>query len=228
MEAALCHGLGWRRWIGAAQPWLKPRCPVVGSMRSRLIALPMPLHSRPGPRRCMGAGRPPEASRGRRSEGFLLPLAAVMSLLLLLGSLSVQAVSLQGRRRGAAERELQAAEDRLISAAQLLVARIQLRHACLLPLPLEHWAGAGCASPSELEQLRRGTVLGFSWQLLRWQPEATSPVAASSLPQRLRLELALPPGQRQPALRAGFALQWLGPPWRAMELRSLGLRGEAP
>jgi hypothetical protein len=209
-------------------PRIDSSCPAVGSMRRRLISLPMPLHSRPGQRRCTGAGRSPAASQGRRSDGFLLPLAALMSLLLLLGSLSVQAVSLQGRRRGAAERELQTAEDRLISAAQLLVARIQLRHACLLPLPLEQWAGASCASAGELEQLRRGTVLGFSWQLLRWQPEMTSPAAVSSQPQRLRLELALPAQQRQSALRAGFALQWLGPPWRAMELRPLGLQGEAP
>jgi len=184
-------------------------------------------------------------------------MAALLSLLLLLGSLSVQAVSLQSRLRGEAERELQTAEDRLSSAAQLLIARIQLRHACLLPLPLEQWAGAGCASAGELEQLRRGSVLGTAWQLLRWQPEVSSAPAASaastpataappmsappsalqnptptgptpavSTPSaRLALELVLPARERQPARRAGFALQLQGPPWRVIELRPLGLRG---
>lgn len=155
-------------------------------------------------------------------------MAALSSLLLLLGSLSVQAVSLQGRLRGEAERQLQTAEDRLISAAQLLVARIQLRHACLLPLPLEQWTEAACATASQLEPLRRGTVLDASWQLLSWRPDGASPLASSPLPPRLTLELALPARGSQPPLRAGFSLLLQGPPWQVQELRPLGLRGEAP
>lgn len=151
-----------------------------------------------------------------------------MSLLMLLGSLSVQAVSLQGRLRGAAERELQTSEDLLISAAQVLVARIQLRHACLLPLAQEQWAGAGCASANDLAALRQGAVLGSSWQLLRWQPDGASPMTASPQPPRLSLELALAARGQRPARRAGFAVQLLGPPWRVQELRPLGLRGETP
>lgn len=235
-----------------------------------------------GRRQRRGRFAPPAlALHQRRSDGFLMPLAALVSLLLLLGSLSVQAVSLQGRLRGEAERELQAEEDRLHSAAQLLIARLQLRHACLLPLPMEHWAGAGCAGADELAQLRRGSVLGATWQLLRWQPEASShpaasaaatpassaaapasesaPTAATSTlststmttstmtpstapppalpasapegspqPVRLGLELVVAAMDRQPARRAGFSLQLQGPPWRVLELRPLGLRGETP
>jgi hypothetical protein len=160
------------------------------------------------------------------TAGFLLPLAAMLSLLLLLGSLSVQAVSLQGRLRGSAEQQLQASEDRLTSAAQLLVARIQLRHACLLPLALEHWAGAGCADAAALEGLRRGEVFGADWQLLRWQPVA-APQGAAAAEQRLTLELALDGRGRERRRRAVFELRLAGLPWQVQELRSLGLRGEA-
>jgi hypothetical protein len=165
---------------------------------------------------------------GAPTAGFLLPLAAMLSLLLLLGSLSVQAVSLQGRLRGSAERQLQASEDRLASAAQLLVARIQLRHACLLPLALEQWAGAGCADEADLEQLLRGEVFGADWQLLRWQPVGTAQgAAAAAAEQRLTLEIGLAAQGQEPSRRAGFELRLAGLPWRVQELRPLGLRGEA-
>ena len=160
------------------------------------------------------------------TAGFLLPLAAMLSLLLLLGSLSVQAVSLQGRLRSSAERQLQASEDRLDSAAQLLVARIQLRHACLLPLALEQWAGAGCADAADLEQLLRGEMFGADWQLLRWQPVGAAQGAAAA-EQRLTLEIGLAAQGQEPSRRAGFELRLAGLPWRVQELRPLGLRGEA-
>jgi hypothetical protein len=150
----------------------------------------------------------------------------MLSLLLLLGSLSVQAVSLQGRLRGSAEQQLQTSEDRLVSAAQLLVARIQLRHACLLPLAMEQWADAGCADALELEQLRRGEVFGVGWQLRRWQP-APPPVDTPTAEQRLTLEITLDGRGQEPSRHAGFELRLAGLPWRVQELRPLGLRGEA-
>jgi hypothetical protein len=154
----------------------------------------------------------------------------MLSLLLLLGSLSVQAVSLQGRLRGSAEQQLQVSEDRLASAAQLLVARIQLHHACLLPLALEQWAGAGCADATDLEQLLRGEVFGADWQLLHWQPVGAAQgaaAAAAAAEQRLTLEIALAAQGLEPSRRAGFELRLAGLPWRVVELRPLGLRGEA-
>ena len=164
--------------------------------------------------------------RWRRTNGFLLPLTALLSLLMLLGSLSVQAVSLQGRLRGDLERQLQRHEDQLASAAQLLVARIQLRHACLLPLALEQWASAGCASAADLEQLRHGEVFDASWQLLRWQPSASPQGTTAAAEQRLLLEIALEAGSPAPRRRAVFELRLAALPWRVQELRSLGLRGE--
>jgi hypothetical protein len=158
---------------------------------------------------------------------MLLPLAALMSLLLLLGSLSVQAVSLQGRLRGDSALRLQTSEDQLASAAQLLVARIQLRHACLLPLAMEQWAAAGCASAADLVPLHRGEVFGAGWQLLRWQPLAHPEGAATVAEQRLTLEIALDGRGREPSRRAAFELRLAGLPWRVQELRPLGLRGEA-
>lgn len=158
--------------------------------------------------------------------GFLLPISALASLLLLLGSLSLQSLSLQGRLRGEAEQRLQEAEDRLVSAAQMLVATLQLRHACLLPLPLERWPVAGCASAAELEGLARGEVLGSRWRLLSWHPEP--PLAAAGVPQqRLQLQLALVPEGSAPAWRAAFLLRLVGQPWRVQDLRPLGLRGSA-
>lgn len=150
-----------------------------------------------------------------------------MALLLLLGSLSVQAVSLQGRLRGDSELQLQTSEDRLASAAQLLVARIHEHHACLLPLALEQWSGAGCASAAELAQLGRGEVFGTAWQLLRWQPDA-APQGTTELPERrLTLEIGLEASGRDPRRRAAYELRLVGLPWRVQELRPLGLQGEA-
>lgn len=161
------------------------------------------------------------------SEGFLLPLTTLLSLLMLLGSLSVHAVSLQDRLRGSSELQQQTSEDQLASAAQQLVARIQLRHACLLALPLEQWAGAGCASAADLERLRRGEVFGVGWQLLRWQPGAPTAGTTAAVDQPLTLEIGLEARGPQASRRAGFELRLTGLPWRVQELRPLGLRGEA-
>jgi len=159
---------------------------------------------------------------------MLLPLTSLISLLLLLGSLSVHAVSLQGRLRGDSELRLQTREDQLHSAAQQLVDRLHQRHACLLPLPLERWAAAGCASAAELLQLRQGEVFGVGWELLRWQPDAAAQAMAATFEQRLNLEISLNPRDHEPARRGGFSVRLAGLPWRVLELRPLGLRGEAP
>jgi hypothetical protein len=202
-------------------------CPAGGTLLDMLSRLSMALHRpRPAcrtPRLCSA----PAPLRRQRSAGFLLPLTALLSLLLLLGSLSVQAVSLQGRLRGDSERQMQTSEDQLASAAQLLVARLQERHPCLLPLALEQWAGAGCASASDLAQLRRGEVFDTGWQLLRWQPGPSPRGTAEPAQQRLTLEIALEARGRAPRRRAGFELRLTGMPWRVLELRPLGLRGEA-
>ncbi|MDA0718072.1 MAG: hypothetical protein O2839_07655 [Cyanobacteria bacterium] len=55
-------------------------------------------------------------------DGFLLPLSTAASLLLMLSSLSLQAVALQSRSQVNAGQRLRQAEDQLMSAAQHLVA----------------------------------------------------------------------------------------------------------
>lgn len=165
-------------------------------------------------------------TRQRRTAGLLLPLSGLMSLLLLLGSLSVQTVSLQSRLQGDSEQQLQISEDRLNSAAQLLVARIQQQHACLLLLGLERWSDAACASPSEQALLRQGEVFGSAWQLVRWQPDTT--IQSEGGVQRLTLELALAAQAGALARRSGFELRLAGQPSQVQELRPLGLRSERP
>ena len=182
------------------------------------------------PPRCLRCSRwalPPRSAAGgatHRCSGFLLPLASLLSLLLLLSSLSVQAVSLQGRLRGETELRLQEAEDRLGSAAQVLLGRVQQSHPCLLGLPLDHWGSATCLSGPERAALMGGELLGAHWQLLRWQPAAIEGNPAVA-PPPLRLEIALAPGPGRAALRAGFEVRLAGAPWRVQELRRLGLRG---
>jgi hypothetical protein len=188
----------------------------------------MPLPLSPSRRRLPPRSLLRRPGGQERSAGLLLPLTALISLLLLLGSLSVHAVSLQGRLRGDSELRLQTSEDQLHSAAQQLVDRLQQRHACLLPLALEHWAAADCASAAELSQLRQGEVFGAGWQLRRWQPDADDPGLAATSERRLTLEISLNPSDRDSARRGGFVVRLAGLPWRVMELRPLGLRGEAP
>jgi hypothetical protein len=158
---------------------------------------------------------------------MVLPMASLMSLFLLLSSLSVQAVSLQGRLRGETDLRLVELEDRLGSAAQRLVARLQLRHPCLLTLPLERWATAACASAADLEPLLEGEVLGARWQLLRWQPSGSSGAAAGSA-AAVSFAIGALPDATTTGPHAAFELRLSGPsPWRVRDLRPLGLRGEA-
>jgi hypothetical protein len=199
----------------------------MGTLEETLSRPSMALHHPRPPRRVRRLACPADPAPKRRTSGFLLPLTTLLSLLMLLGSLSVHAVSLQGRLRGDSALLLQTREDQLASAAQQLVARIQLRHACLLALPLEQWAGASCASAADLEHLRRGEVFGVGWQLLRWQPIAPPSATAAAGEQRLTLEIRLEARGREASRRAGFELRLAGLPWQVRDLRPLGLRGEA-
>lgn len=65
---------------------------------------------------CSLASSPPTAA------GFLLPLSATASLLLLLSGVSLQVAALQARSQVQAGRRLRQAEDQLMSAAQHLLA----------------------------------------------------------------------------------------------------------
>lgn len=156
----------------------------------------------------------------------MLPLAMGTSLVLLLGSLSAQTVSLQVRLQGIREQQQRQAEDRLASAGQQLLADVQRSHPCLLALPLERWVdlGLACAPAPTITSLRSGQVLGSSYRLVGWRPELT--------PAELLLEMA--PVGALPARQGAFAVQLTPaqPPVRPLpqvtDVRLVGLRGVTP
>ena len=162
---------------------------------------------------------PRRGLRPAGERGFALPVAVAASLALLLGSLALQTASLQGHRQTAAERQLRQAEDQLVSAAQVLVGRLNRHHRCLLTLSLSQWVSLGqsCAPASEQETLTAGVVLDRPYRLVQWQPSAAPGLAT--------LQLELPAQDQDPARRAVFEVVVQGDPPQAAALRSLGLRG---
>lgn len=161
--------------------------------------------------------------------GFLLPLASTASLVLLLGCLSLQTLTLQNAHRLASLSGLRQAEDRLMSSAQQLVAALQNQHRCLLTLPLEQWSAASCVSATQLPLLAQGEVQSVPYQLVGWQPQASSSVATAAPSEAgAELLLELKASEGQPALRSAFAVALQGNPPQVSDLRLLGLRGISP
>jgi hypothetical protein len=135
----------------------------------------------------------------------MLPLAISASLLMLLSSLSFQALALQQHAQLQLQWRQRQLEDALQSAAQQLAGELQRQHSCLLPLPLALWPSAVCSTP----------VLPDGVVLLAYQP---SPGGAQML---LRREAG--------GSAAAFALHWQPAPAGAtpqlQRLQFLGLRG---
>ena len=150
-------------------------------------------------------------------DGFLLPLSTAASLLLMLSSLSLQAVALQSRSQVSAGQRLRQAEDQLMSAAQHLVAD---------PLTVDQLPSrVGEAGQVDSAAYRLVKVEGPNWQ----EP------AEAGAPQRGRavatLELLASAEQPRP-LQAAFALELMRQaapeglaPAQLVSLRELGLRG---
>ena len=146
-------------------------------------------------------------------DGFLLPMSTAASLLLMLSSLSLQAVALQSRSQVIASQRLRQAEDQLMSAAQHLVAG---------PLIVEELGSmVGEERQVDSAAYRLVKVEGPNWQ----EP------AEAGAPQRGRavatLELLASAEQRRP-LQAAFALELERKdlaPAHLVSLRELGLRG---
>lgn len=155
-----------------------------------------------------------------REGGFVLPLALGVSMLLLLSSLSLQTVALQGHFDQLSEAGRGRDEDALVGAAQRLVGELNLRHACLLSLPLSRWAheGQSCASLPQQEALV-GEAGSFGGRLLAWSPGAMEAEALI---------------EAEPAVHGGIARRGVfqvvlhTDPLRAQSPRLLGLRGVAP
>ena len=153
-------------------------------------------------------------------SGFVLPLALGVSMLLLMGSLSLQTVALQGHLDQVSQAERGRDEDALVGAAQRLVGELNRRHACLLSLPLSRWPqeGQSCASLPQQEALL-GEARSFGGRLLAWSPGATEAEALIEAEPAVHGEIAR---------RAVFKVVLHSDPLRAQSPRLLGLRGVAP
>lgn len=156
----------------------------------------------------------PKASSPPQAAGFLIPLSATASLLLLLSSVSLQAAALQARSRAQAGKHLRQAEDQLMSAAQHLL--------------------AGTATPAVGQA---GLVGSVAYRLVAFDgPHWSGALAAGGLQRgRAAATVELQPTAEQPrALRAAFGLELArvvtpeGPgAQQVLALRELGLRGRA-
>jgi hypothetical protein len=150
-----------------------------------------------------------------------MPLALVVALLLLLSSLATQTMILQVRSRRAVVLELRQAEDRLASAAHLLVGRLQQSHPCLFALNLEAWpqAGLSCGHAADILGLIEAEAHGLAWKVIAWQP----------LPGENQVELLLQVQAQAglPPRRGQFRVELEPSPSspRVVALRPQGLRG---
>jgi len=155
-----------------------------------------------------------------QESGFVLPLALGVSMLLLLGSLSLQTVALQGHLDQVSQASRGRDEDALVGAAQRLVGELNRRHPCLLPLPLSRWPqdGQACAGLPQ-QQALLGVGGSFGGRLIAWHPD---------LHQAEALIEADPTGPGGIARRAAFSVALQADPPRALSPRLLGLRGVAP
>ena len=115
------------------------------------------------------------ASRPLAQAGFVLPLALSASAVLLLGSVSIYTLSLQGRLRLNVLRRRELAADQLRSAAQAFAAAARGPESCLLQRPSLDWPGVvhDCAG-SDPSQLSAGVVGEMPWTLLDWKPSIAS------------------------------------------------------
>lgn len=195
-------------------------CPPLASGRGRpILASPSPSSRdrQPGPRKRLQARWRGPAER----NGFAMPLALVVALLLLLSSLATQTMILQVRSRRAVVMELRQAEDRLASAAHLLVGRLQQSHPCLFALNLEAWpqAGLSCGHAADILGLIEAEAHGLAWKVIAWQP----------LPGENQVELLLQVQAQagHPPRRGQFRVELEPSPSspRVLALRPQGLRG---
>ncbi|QNJ25115.1 hypothetical protein SynSYN20_00773 [Synechococcus sp. SYN20] len=103
--------------------------------------------------------------------GFVLPLALSASAVLLLGSLSIYTLSLQGRLRLTVLRRRELVADQLRSAAQAFATAARGPESCLLPWPFTDWSAVvqSCEGADPFA-LSHGVVGEIPWSLLDWQP----------------------------------------------------------
>jgi len=133
--------------------------------------------------------------------GFVLPLAATASLVLLLSSLSLQTVALQSRSRVRAQWLQRQQGDALASAAQLVAVQLDGRWQCLLLGPSQ-----ACGPGLDPAQLLPDSAPA---QVSQWLP-----VTPASVQVRLQL--------RNSAVARSFVVGFDPTSGRVLQLRSLG------
>ncbi len=156
----------------------------------------------------------------------MVPLALSVSLLLVLSSLSLKALALQGGSLQALQQRRRLQEDQLMVAAQQLAGQLQRHHRCLLPQADHAWASAACATAGEAQALREGVAAGQGWRLLHYRPGLSAAEGGTRGEGELLLQLEGGGGA------AAFGLQW----WRPgpdgspqlLALRERGLRQVMP
>jgi hypothetical protein len=146
-----------------------------------------------------------------REAGFILPMAVLVTLILLLGSLSVQGVMLQRQMSDSILLMNHVQEDAIASSAQVVAGALQQKGACLLEKSWQQWNKQGCygdLAPSLNGSMAGGSyrVTGYSFTkngpapelstadlALSWQPESSAGTIQKTF--RLDLDLSVNPPQ---------------------------------
>lgn len=160
--------------------------------------------------------------------------------MLVLSSLSLQAMALQERRQVAVRQRLQAREDRLLAAAQAVAGSLQRRHRCLIALPESAWElqsqqASGCAQAGELQALKTGRSFAGASQpvasgytLLQYCPQVAEPPQPPQASEPvLEAHVLLEIEEDGAAYRSTSRLLWSwgpGPTPRLRGFQHLGLR----
>jgi hypothetical protein len=146
-----------------------------------------------------------------RESGFILPMAALVTLLLLLGSLSVQGIMLQRQMSDSILLMNHVQEDAIASSAQTVAGALQQKGACLLEKSWQQWnkeACYGALAPSLNGSMAGGSyrVTGYSFTknvpspelstadlALSWQAESSAGTIQKTF--LLDLDLSVNPPQ---------------------------------
>jgi hypothetical protein len=141
-------------------------------------------------------------------EGFLLPLAMNVALLLMLSSLMLLTLALQSRLQAAVQHQRRLAEDQLMNAAQQWAGRVQ----------------RGCPQALAGEPLCAGLEAGEDYRVVSYAQGGSS---QQESPDQGTGELVLELSSRDPAPRAAFALHWIVEPPQLVGIEERGLRASA-
>ena len=105
-----------------------------------------------------------------QAGGYTLPLVLVTSAVLLLSSLSLQALALHQRQRNHVQFQRVQRSDALQSAAMVFLQQAHGANGCLLRFPSVQWSDPEVCPAADPQQLQQGDAVEHSWQLLAWQP----------------------------------------------------------